>query len=848
MRDCGGCRRSMTTRAAADLGAQAQASLCCTTSTTSTTTSTVDTSSTTDDTTDDTALDTNSPPQSQHHHQHQQPQHSTQHCSPRIDPDPGATPIIAAVPSPAVSSRKYTYRTPRELAKKLFEQSIFSSSPATTTTPPTTTTTTKHAPPSQHAPPPPSQHAPPPRRSRFSMPMPNPNAAATVESRVMGRGNSGIPSHAATTSRNSNAPQPAPASRPTLGRQRASTVGSALRLSTCEKPQASTSGGAISMTIQLAEPTLFLQGFEQGVQSDRPPAMLRGSFVLKVTKPAKIKTVTLTFRGRARTEWPEGIPPKKSEYHEEKELMQHTWPFFNAQFPTAEIGHCADDFTPRRRPTLTADNENHSRSIGSAISHLARSASPIGITPAAPSTVSEHRLSLGTLPLSQSRSFGRGETLGGQSVAQRGYRVFQPGDYAYNFELPLEGFMPETIDADLGSVKYELEGLIERPGAFRPNLTGKKEVVLIRVPSDGNTEASEPIAISRTWEDQLHYDIVISGKSFPLGSTIPIAFKLTPLAKVRCHRIKIFITENTEYSCKNKKVHRHDPTKKIQLFEKRADMPAVSTFPGSSLRILAGGGYSQEELAVGAGAEDATDRAGGGGGGGDNLLGDLHGNPTVGPTEMEVNVKLPGCTAKEKDRLHFDTTYQNIQVHHWIKIVMRLSKQDPNDPSKRRHFEISIDSPFHILSCLATNANTTLPLYTNPSTPAPAPSRTGCLCPPLQRRNSPGKDQGVTVRTGPVAAPVAVPRPLQLFRAPSIGPPPFDAAPLQTPPPKYESVVGEHGLADYFSRLADAMQEDEEGEEERRGGHRRLMLPLTPGGRAARSMDERRTWEPIAQV
>lgn len=346
-----------------------------------------------------------------------------------------------------------------------------------------------------------------------------------------------------------------------------------------------------------------------------------------------------------------GIPPKKSEYFEEKEIMQHTWPFFNAQFLTAELGHCADSFTPRY---VLNDSTT---SLGSAISHLARSASPIGITPAAGGAASDRRLSL---QLAQSRSFSKGENPNGVSVSQRGYRVFQPGDYAYNFELPLESCLPETIDVDLGSVKYELEGVIERPGAFRPNLTGRKEVHLVRVPSETNLECTEPIAISRTWEDQLHYDIVISGKSFPLGSTIPIAFKLTPLAKVRCHRIKIFITENVEYSCKNKKVHRLDPTKKVQLFEKRAEAPAVSAFKGSTVRVLSGGGFSPSDIARGNAHEV--------GNGSDNLLGDLNSEVSIGPTEMEFNVQLPGCNAKERERIHFDTTYPNIQVHHWIKV------------------------------------------------------------------------------------------------------------------------------------------------------------------------------------
>lgn len=332
--------------------------------------------------------------------------------------------------------------------------------------------------------------------------------------------------------------------------------------------------------------------------------------------------------------------------------MQHTWPFFNAQFSTAELGHGADS-------CRLSGGSCDCSSISSAIGHLACSAS-VGIQPAMVGAPSNRRMSL---QLSQTRSFGKADSLSGISVAQRGYRVFAPGDYIYNFELPIESCLPETIATDLGSVKYELEGVIERPGAFRPNLVGKKDVTLIRCPAETSLESSEPIAISRTWEDQLHYDIVISGKSFPLGSTIPIAFKLTPLAKVRCHRIKIFITENIEYSCKNKKVHRLDPTRKVQLFEKRADGPSVSTFAGSSARIIAGGGFAPSETTNGRDIDSAN--------GSDNLLGDLHGEH-IGPTEMEFQVQLPGCNAKEKDRIHFDTTYPNIQVHHWIKVCQSI--------------------------------------------------------------------------------------------------------------------------------------------------------------------------------
>lgn len=324
--------------------------------------------------------------------------------------------------------------------------------------------------------------------------------------------------------------------------------------------------------------------------------------------------------------------------------MSHTWPFFNSQFPTAESGTGADRVELyKSNGTLGTSPNNSSLNV---------------------TTKEAKRLSL---QLNQSRSFGKGESpSGGPSVAQKGYRTFNAGEYMYNFELPLDSHLPETIDVDLGSVKYELEATVERAGAFRTNLIGTKEVTLIRAPSEGSLEQVEPIAISRSWEDQLHYDIVISGKSFPLGAQVPIAFKLTPLAKVQCHRIKVFVTENVEYFCNNKRVHRMEPIRKVQLFEKRADSPPTSTFPGSTMRIVSGGGVSYDQRAAASRGEDVqvADPT--------NLLGDLGGDANIGPTEMEFNVQLPSChNMREKDkqsRLHFDTTYQNIQVHHWIKV------------------------------------------------------------------------------------------------------------------------------------------------------------------------------------
>ena len=71
-----------------------------------------------------------------------------------------------------------------------------------------------------------------------------------------------------------------------------------------DKPLAS--GNGISVGVNLTEPLLFLQGFEQSESSERSTAMLRGTLNLKVTKPSKLKAITLKFRGKAVTKWPEG--------------------------------------------------------------------------------------------------------------------------------------------------------------------------------------------------------------------------------------------------------------------------------------------------------------------------------------------------------------------------------------------------------------------------------------------------------------------------------------------------------------------------------------------------------------
>ncbi|KAJ5553284.1 hypothetical protein N7494_002662 [Penicillium frequentans] len=635
-------------------------------------------------------------------------------------------------------------------------------------------------------------------------------------------------------------------------------------------------GSGLTLGIALTEPVLYLQGYDQHDPSSKKSAILRGQIHLKVTKCVKIKKISICFKGHAQTDWPDGIPPKKIHFHDKKDLVTHGVVYFNHGDTALMQNDYGAHYYQHAKPASPVPGKD--AVISTSRELFSKSGSTNSLGPAV-SSRDTRRLSI-PAARGHSRSFSRNEPpTSSQAQQQRNYRMFPVGDYLYSFEFPIDGSLPETIKTDLGSVRYDLEAIVERSGAFRPNLLGTMEIPVIRTPAEGSLEQVEPIAISRNWEDQLHYDIVISGKSFPLGSQIPIAFKLTPLAKVECHRIKVYVTENIQHWTSDKSVHRLQPAKKVLLFEKRAESASTSTYPGSSMRVTAGGGIDWDHRAAAARGEEIVDR------GRTNLLGNLANDSGVGPTEMEFSVQLPSCHEMrgrdEGQRLHFDTTYENIQINHWIKIVLRLSKIDERDPTKRRHFEISIDSPFHILSCKATQANIYLPAYSRPATdPDPPAQEHECGCPgaPLAAReyslaqsNSDREDsttnltrpdaigravtRSFTNGSGGLARPPQahlahdapgreIPRPMHLLRTPSFAPPAFEDVPppppLITPPPEYTTIVGngdrEAVLEDYFSRLSFY----EEGDDDR--GLGRVDVPLTPGGRVNRSMDVPREW------
>ncbi|KAJ8069296.1 hypothetical protein OCU04_002956 [Sclerotinia nivalis] len=655
-----------------------------------------------------------------------------------------------------------------------------------------------------------------------------------------------------------------------------------------EKPVAS--GNGVSVYIPFAEPIVYLTGLDhdgttRNSESNNTLGILRGKVRLNVTKSAKIKSITLTFKGIARTEWPEGVPPNKTETFQEESLRTQVLPFFNALYEGSEVGygtHCNYYLRDKSGTTTITPLDSPSSGISTLLG--ARSRANTLMT-----SRESKRLSLQS---NQSRSFQKGDPPNGPTPQQKGYKTFHPGVYEYTFEMPIDNNSPETTKLPCASVIWQVETLVERAGAFRANLFGVKEVPVIRTPNIESLELVEPISISRNWDDQLHYDIMISGKSFPLGSKIPIAFKLTPLAKVQIHKIRIYVTESIDYSNNNNTLTRKDKSqKKILLFEKLAGQPPSREYSNSELRVLRGGELAVEERALArataqrererlarqlnTAVEPLPEES-------NNILGDidLGLDHFAGPTELELSVQLPTCEMMEKDkskRLHHDCSWKNARVHHWFKIAMRISRKDPDDPSgkKRRHFEISIDSPFTILSCQASQMQMALPAYCDLGGPnirpqgerlCGCPNAASAELPPISASGDSSLDNLMqslgqsTIARPETAQPLtrppqahlvmntAVQRPIHMLRNPSFAAPEYEAEepppPMPTPPPMYDLVVGTpsvDGLADYFTRLADYEEEyhtdDEDVQRASTRGRVNVVNPNTPGGRIARSMD-----------
>lgn len=111
--------------------------------------------------------------------------------------------------------------------------------------------------------------------------------------------------------------------------------------------------------------------------------------------------------------------------------------------------------------------------------------------------------------------------------------------YPISFQIPADS--PPTMSCDYGAVTWHLRAHVHRPGAFRAKYTAERDVIVISCPTEDDTEENENIIVERHWDQQLQYLIVISGRSFYIGGTLPVTFTMLPLAKAKVYRVAIYL-------------------------------------------------------------------------------------------------------------------------------------------------------------------------------------------------------------------------------------------------------------------------------------------------------------------
>ncbi|KAF5380353.1 hypothetical protein D9615_004690 [Tricholomella constricta] len=128
-----------------------------------------------------------------------------------------------------------------------------------------------------------------------------------------------------------------------------------------------------------------------------------------------------------------------------------------------------------------------------------------------------------------------------ETPVESGWKEFKKGTYTYPISFSIPANSPPTLRCNYGTVNWRLRATVHRPGAFKGKFAAHREVIVITCPTEDDTEDTENIIVERHWDQQLQYLISISGRSFYIGGTIPITFTLMPLAKMKIHRISVFI-------------------------------------------------------------------------------------------------------------------------------------------------------------------------------------------------------------------------------------------------------------------------------------------------------------------
>ncbi|UZP38809.1 hypothetical protein NXS19_006625 [Fusarium pseudograminearum] len=491
-------------------------------------------------------------------------------------------------------------------------------------------------------------------------------------------------------------------------------------------------GSGASCSIHLVEPSIFLPGSGCWCH-DRPQGqdgitLLRGTLRLILIKRTKIKSIQIKLLGHTCIEWEGQAGP---DFREESDVQKQTSILFDATKNQDQ-----DDYGFQCRYWI--QNVPNPNAVFSPVNQtkILATAEPF------PPQDIDNKGQFFAFNCSEIRRPSTDSTISFTDETES-HKIFYPGVYEYDFVFPITHQQLETTQVPHAAVKWMLLATTARPGLFHNNVRAKKEVTFVRSPDPLSLEMVQQIPFHRHSHDWLQYDIVVSGRSFPIGSQISIAMKLGPLDNTTLYGFDFLINESIEYWFRENKINRKGLTRSVLLLNStagRAIIPSWTSAGQVSVHeaeaksgpihddgdtaprhdSVKSSGTAASTSTVTKTVEDDLDNS------------DECSMTLMDMVEIEAVAQVPTCTImsrREDLRLHPKCTWKNIVVKHSLRIVLHVTQPDLSDPSGRRRIyrDTAISLPITILNCRSNQANMTLPSYSHdPFQPVSYPKVCGC--------------------------------------------------------------------------------------------------------------------------
>lgn len=429
-------------------------------------------------------------------------------------------------------------------------------------------------------------------------------------------------------------------------------------------------------------------------ESSSPCSTLRGSVLLKLSKPTKIKEIGVNFFCVSRTLWNllpqptlfvDSALPNNAQVEDLAYLGIHRWDFVPLkQFGAAQSSY--DRVNAGQSSTL----------IGQDLF-----GADAAITKDKPSEVKQRKYSrLYNSQVCKTRGqedhhvpvFGplasQPRKLKQNNLQVDGV-VFPAGSYVYNFTLLIDAKTPVSVAVPNGQVKFVLGAKVVRAGPFTLNVSGNVDVDVVRAPqgyseATGGGPQNDAVLISRVWEDSLVYSMSLEHRNITLDVPTKLTLVLMPLSDpdVRVHQVQIFATETITYIYSLDHAIRYvDPNLKLLLSQKGAPEGTK----GQGLISSTTDSTTIETVIT--------------------LVSEYNPTPNKFAIEPCQKGRYGECRFFEPD-----VKGPFIRVRHRLLVMLHVSRAKPGE-RKREKFEIKIDTPITVLSRHCVKANISLPCY-----------------------------------------------------------------------------------------------------------------------------------------